>query len=53
MTTSLRLPSAAIRRIVKLNTEVSGMNAEGVVLLSKLTEEVLLLVLCPFRKNKV
>ena len=37
---NLQLPSAAIRRIVKLNAEVLGMSAEGVVAISRLTEQV-------------
>ena len=37
---NLQLPSAAIRRIVKLNAEVLGMSAEGVVAISQLTEQV-------------
>ena len=37
---NLRLPSASIRRIVRLNAEVLGMNAEGVAAISKLTEQV-------------
>jgi hypothetical protein len=37
---NLHLPSSAIRRIVKLNSDVSGASAEAVILISKLTEEV-------------